>query len=281
MTQQEEQLIDGLMERVSSTRLAEKDADAERKLQNGLGRNPDALYILAQTALVQQMALEQVQRQLADLRAQQQEPRKATSFLGSIFGHDEPARPAPPPPPQFQAVPGTGPQSSYGGAGYAPAGYGSSPFGYGGPGAGQSGGFLRGALQTATGVAAGALAFEGIESLLHGFGSGTGSRGFGDLGGGRPEEVINNYYGDSGRDPAEGGLSPDIEDRRGDAGYDSGDRVAATDDTGFGGDDLQSGGDDTGSDSDDAFDSGGDDSFGGDGDLGGGGDDFGGGGDSF
>jgi len=54
-------------------------------------------------------------------------------------------------------------------------------------------------MQTAAGVAAGALAFEGVESILHGFGHpayGWGSPGL--MGGGfdRPveETVINNYY---------------------------------------------------------------------------------------
>jgi hypothetical protein len=55
-------------------------------------------------------------------------------------------------------------------------------------------------------VAAGALAFQGVESLLGGFGHsagfGGGSGFFGGGGGeGRPEEtVINNYYDDSGRE---------------------------------------------------------------------------------
>ena len=69
------------------------------------------------------------------------------------------------------------------------------------------GGFLRGALQTATGVAAGALAFEGVESLMHGFGREAGyggGQGFGSFDGSqRPtEEIVNNYYGDDrgGRD---------------------------------------------------------------------------------
>jgi hypothetical protein len=56
-------------------------------------------------------------------------------------------------------------------------------------------------MQTAAEVAAGALAFEGVESILHGFGHpayGWGSPG--QMGGGfdRPveETVINNYYDD-------------------------------------------------------------------------------------
>jgi hypothetical protein len=65
-------------------------------------------------------------------------------------------------------------------------------------------------MQTAAGVAAGALAFEGVESVLHGLGGfghpGMGMGGFGDagigMGGGfgRPveETVVNNYYDEPG-----------------------------------------------------------------------------------
>ncbi len=46
--------------------------------------------------------------------------------------------------------------------------------------------FLRTAATTAAGVAAGALAFQGIESLMHGFGGGAaGLGGGGFFGGGR------------------------------------------------------------------------------------------------
>ena len=58
---------------------------------------------------------------------------------------------------------------------------------------------MRTAATTAAGVAAGALAFQGIESLMHGFGGGSAGLGGGGFfgGGERPEEtVINNYYDD-------------------------------------------------------------------------------------
>ena len=77
--------------------------------------------------------------------------------------------------------------------------------------------FLQGAMQTAAGVAAGALAFEGVESILHGFGHPGYGGGFGGFGGGmagmgmgpgiglgggfeRPveETVVNNYYDSPG-----------------------------------------------------------------------------------
>ncbi len=186
MTPQEQEMIAGLIDRVQKTQLAEKDMDAEQMLQQGLGRNPDALYILSQTVLVQKYALEQAQSQLTQARAQieqmQQhpEPKHATSFLGSLLGRNDAPAPPPPPPPQqvYQQVPSY-PQ-------YAPVGVGGG------------GGFLQGAMQTAAGVAAGALAFEGIESLMHGFGHAAGyGQDFGGFGGSqRPEEVVNNYYGD-------------------------------------------------------------------------------------
>jgi hypothetical protein len=59
-------------------------------------------------------------------------------------------------------------------------------------------------MQTAAGVAAGALAFEGVESVLHGLGGGGFGMGpgVGMMGGGfgRPAEetVINNYYDQPG-----------------------------------------------------------------------------------
>ena len=182
MTPQEQEMIGDLIDRVRKTQLAEKDMDAEQMLQEGLGRNPDALYILAQTVLVQKYALEQAQAQLAQLKAQAQhpEPRHATSFLGSLLGRNDAS---PPPPPQSYPPPPPQTYPQYG-----------APMGVGG-----GGGFLQGAMQTAAGVAAGALAFEGIESLMHGFGHAAGyGQGFGGFDGGqRPaEEVVNNYYGE-------------------------------------------------------------------------------------
>ena len=247
MTPQEQDMINGLIDRVQKTQLQEKDADAERLLQQSLGRNPDSLYILSQTVLVQQYALDQAQQQLTDLKAQveqlqaqQQHSKPATSFLGGLFGggSNERSITSSPPPSQVQTsaggqyapVPGYAPQgnfaqpasSSFGGPQYA-----ASP---------QQGGFLRGAMQTAAGVAAGALAFEGVESLLHGFGNSmTGMSG----GVGRPEEIVNNYYGSDAGERGDRGSNFADDDRQGndnDPGSnvftDSGDRdnFAGTDD---------------------------------------------------
>jgi uncharacterized protein len=199
LTPQEEQLLNSLVERVNQTQLQEKDPDAEAFLNRSFGPNPDALYILAQTVLVQNIALDQAKAQVAQLQQQAQQARQpahATSFLGSLLGHrdPEPVQAAPPPyqpvnPQYVQQAPPQYVQQQYQQPQYVPA---SS----GGPS------FLRGAMQTAAGVAAGALAFEGVESVLHGLGghSGWGGPGIGGFGGGfdRPveETVVNNYYDD-------------------------------------------------------------------------------------
>jgi uncharacterized protein len=221
VTPQEEQLLNSLIERVNSTQLQEKDPDAEALLNKALGPNPDAIYILAQTVLVQNIALEQAKAQVNQLQQQAQlpppQPARATSFLGGLFGHHEAAQAAPAPPSQVY-VPPPPPPPAYGQPQYqqvqpqyAPAQPQYAPVASGGPPS-----FLRGAMQTAAGVAAGALAFEGVESVLHGLGGfghsgyewgggpGMGMGGFGGpgmMGTGfqRPEEtVINNYYDQPG-----------------------------------------------------------------------------------
>ncbi|MCU1321154.1 MAG: putative periplasmic ligand-binding sensor protein [Acidobacteriaceae bacterium] len=252
MTPQEQQMLQGLTDRINQTDLAEKDPEAERYLQDTLGRNPDALYILAQTILVQQYALDQAKQQLADARNAAQQPQKHTSFLGNLLGLDnQPAPPPPPPQGQYVPVPNYAPPPPQYGNPYPPQQYGAPQYGgpqYGAPP--QQGSFLRSAMQTATGVAAGALAFEGIESLMHGFGGHSSGSNFGSFGdSGRPE-VVNNYYGDTPQHEHEHGLSSDIEDRRNDPPYfadDASDKSSANDFTSTDSDDNISdfgGGDD-------------------------------------
>jgi hypothetical protein len=261
MTPQEQQMLQDLVNRINQTVLEEKDPEAEQFLTQSLSRNPDSIYILAQTVLVQRYALDQAKKQLDDAKQAAQQappppPVHHTSFLGSLLGTDD--RPAPPPPQSQYAPVNYAPPPSYQQPQYVQPAY-SQPV-YGAPSGG--GGFLRGALQTAGGVAAGALAFEGIESLMHGFGEhagyGAGS-GFGNIGGmglGQPrEEVINNYYGDSDRD--RGGLSPDIEDRRDDNNRDSF-TTSSNDDYTTNDADTNTGADDYGADDSSSADSGSD-----------------------
>jgi len=193
MTVQEQQMIDELVERIRNTQLADKDADAEQRLQQGLVGYPDAIYVLAQTVLVQKYGLEQAQQQLQaqqaeldQLRQQVQQPKSSGSFLGNLLGIHEQPQQQPPYQPVNNYPPQAYPPQSY----PPPLAYGQ-PMGYGSP---AGGGFLRSAIQTAAGVAAGEMMFQGMESLFHGFGGGGYGGGYGE---GRPTEVIeNNYYGE-------------------------------------------------------------------------------------
>ncbi|MFC6644870.1 DUF2076 domain-containing protein [Granulicella cerasi] len=218
MTPQEQQLIDGLVDRIRSTQAVDKDDEADRYLHSKLDSVPDVLYLLAQTVLVQQYGLDnaqgqitglqqqidEMQGQLEDAQAQlaQAQQKKPGSFLGKIFGTDEQQPQGGYPPQGYQGQPYP-PQ----GGQYAPVntGYPPPPPPYGQPSYGQpmgqpgyvqqppaSGGFMRGALQTAAGVAAGAMVFEGMESMFRGFGGSEHER---------PTEVVNNnYYGDESRE---------------------------------------------------------------------------------
>jgi hypothetical protein len=224
VTSQEEQMLNSLVERVNSTQLTEKDPAAAALLERGFSGNPDAVYILAQSVLVQNIALEQARAQLSQAQDQlqqlRQQPAHATSFLGSLLGHRDPAPAPPPQQPPYQQVytPQAAPEYQ---TPYNPASsYQGQPYGgpqYAGVPAGQPS-FLRSAAQTAAGVAAGALAFEGVEALLHGgfghpgMGMGMGGWGMPGVGFGmgpgmgyeRPEEtIVNNYYDSPG--PEHGG----------------------------------------------------------------------------
>ncbi|HEX5283211.1 MAG TPA: DUF2076 domain-containing protein [Bryocella sp.] len=182
MTAQEQQMIDALIERIRNTQVTDKDLDVERYIQQNLATIPDVLYILAQTVLVQQYGLQQAQQQMQQLQSALDEVRQhpqqsgGGNFLSKIFGGPSTSQQQ-----QYQPVinPGYPPP-------YAPA-YTQAVY----PSAG--GGFLRGALQTAAGVAMGEMAFESMESLFHGFGGGP-------YGYGHPSEsVVNNYYDDAGQ----------------------------------------------------------------------------------
>ncbi len=199
MTPQEEAMLNDLIGRVEQTQLTEKDPEADQLLNQTLARNPHALYILAQTVLVQKYALDQATAQIDQLRQSQQQPAHSTSFLGSLLGHREAAAPPQPPPPPLPQPPPP-PPPGYGAPPYAQPWSPVPSYGTPVPVSGGGSSFLRTAATTAAGVAAGALAFQGVESLLHGFGHPAGFGGGGYFGGGMPEEtIINNYYDDPGR----------------------------------------------------------------------------------
>ena len=236
MTPDERKLLEDLAEKFTKTPAPPRDAEAEEFIRKHIGARPDALYMMTQTVLIQNIALQNAEQRIRDLEARGGVPAQSgSSFLGGQQ-YQAPQYQAPPPQtPQYQAAP----QTVY-----------AAP----NPGGGSS--FLRGAAQTAAGVAAGELLFSGIESLFShphygGFG-GFGGPGF--TGGGMPgETVVNNYYDnpadarDSGRDagydanydansddlaPADDSGQFDDSAQADDAGYDSGDSGGGFDDSG-------------------------------------------------
>ena len=174
MNTDEQTLIDGLFSRLKQAEsdTAPRDAQADARIKEHVASQPAAPYYMAQAILVQEAAIKRLDEQNKQLqaelsKAQAQAPAAPSSggFLSSIFGGGsrdqapapsaggwrEPGRPsynAQPAPQQNYAAP---PQNYAAPAQQAPAG----------------GGFMRGALQTAAGVAGGVMLAEGISSLFH------------------------------------------------------------------------------------------------------------------
>jgi hypothetical protein len=149
MNTDERQVIDDLfdkLERVGREALP-RDPDADNHIHARIARNPGAPYLMAQTLVAQQQALEEAYHRMQDLERQLEE-RPSGGFLDGLFssarprgrGHDR----------GFARQPA----ATYG-DGYRAA--------YGQP---QRGGFLGGAAQTAMGVAGGVVLGSMLASML-------------------------------------------------------------------------------------------------------------------
>ena len=215
MTPDERQLLSGLFDRIraAAASAGPMDREADAYIQDAMRGVPSAGYVLAQTVLVQQQALEAAAKHISELEARAQSASAAQSdgsFLGnigrSLFGGAAP-QPQAAPPAQSRAYDarnyerGPGPaQPNAQGSAYAPPPPQAGP--WGAPPA-SGGGFLQGAMQTATGVAGGVLLGNALGGLFGGHGGGMFGGGFGGgglAGGGLPRETINNYY--ESADPA-------------------------------------------------------------------------------
>ncbi len=252
MTPQERDLITALLARLKAQSAQPKDVEADALIRQGLQAQPDAPYLLVQTVLIQDMALNAAQSRIAELERQLAEakaapaapPEQPTSFLGGAGRGSVPSAGAWPR--SAPAAPAQSPvwTQSHGGAPPPAAPAGSVPPTMM-PGAGS--GFLHQAAATAAGIAGGALLFQGIQSLFgpHYYGSNW-------LAGmpmqpGLSETVINNYYGDqnAGDPNAPGMAQADAGDQGMDQPFDPGQDYAQDQDVSdddFGGQDF--GGDD-------------------------------------
>ena len=212
MTPEERQMLADLFDRVNAAGATPRDPEAETFINNAVRGAPFTPYVLAQTVLVQQRALEAAAQRLADLDAaarQAAQNEEHGSFLGNLgktifgAGAPPPQRPASAPQPGPSYAPQQPPQ------GYPPApppGYGSAPSGppagpWAQPAPSRGGGFLANAASTAAGVAGGVALGNLLGGLFGGhsgglFGGGLGSAGLPGGGFGSPTEMteINNIY---------------------------------------------------------------------------------------
>jgi uncharacterized protein len=161
VTLEEHRLISDLFDRMRSFGVPAKDREAEALINQLVRSFPDAPYMLVQSALVQEQALEQAHARIKDLeenlRALEEKQGRASSgagsFLGGIFGS---AR-APAPSSSSGVTSDRSPWRQDQTTAQQPA-----------PPAPASGGFLQSAMTTAAGVAGGMFAAGAIRDLLGG-----------------------------------------------------------------------------------------------------------------
>ena len=223
MNADERQLIAQLFERMRNYGPPEKDREAESLIKELARANPDAIYMLVQSVLVQEQALEAANTRIRDLEEQlrgleeggSQRSGRSGGFLGGYWGGrgDQPR----------SSVPQVGSRAT-------PSAYGSrdegrSPWSQSAPppqapaqpAPSGGGGFMRSALATAAGVAGGVLVADSIRNMLGG-GAHAGSRDSDSY----VEE--DTYVDDRDNDPGDPGAEQaGYEDDGNDPGFDSGD----------------------------------------------------------
>ena len=174
MTPEERQLIAGLFDRMRDYRLPEKDSEAEALINERVRSVPDASYMLVQSVLVQEQALEEAGSRIKALEDQAralqsgtpERPQGSGGFMGGWLGN----RAAP------EQRSGSVPQI---GARATPSTYDSRQPWMPPQGAPQAapaaqaaasggGGFLRTAMATAAGVAGGMLVAGAIRDMMGG-----------------------------------------------------------------------------------------------------------------
>jgi hypothetical protein len=184
MTPEERDLIAGLFERMRAMGSIDKDREAEDFIARSVRQTPDAAYMLVQSVLVQDNALQQAGDRIEDLEDRVRElergqPRAAAqgggSFLGGLFGggrSQEEPRSSSVPPIGSRREPSRYDEAQGGGSPWGQQRAGA--FGQAAPmqQAGGGGGFLQGAMTTAAGVAGGMLLANSIRGMMGGGESG-------------------------------------------------------------------------------------------------------------
>ena len=149
MDNQDRQAIEDLFVRLSEVerQAPPRDTEAERFIRDRISRQPSAPYLMAQTIVVQEYALQEAQRRIQELERAKTE-RQGRGLVSSIFGSAQNAE-------RTSVVPSV------------PRAKASTPESMS-PVQGGRSGFLAGAAQTAMGVAGGLLLGNFIAGMLGG-----------------------------------------------------------------------------------------------------------------
>jgi hypothetical protein len=218
MNSDERRLITDLFERMRSYGSPDKDRDAEVLINQQMRANPDAAYMLVQSVLVQEQALEATNARVQDLEDQLRSmeegarPRGSGGFLGGFWGNRSGEEPR-------SSVPQVGSRATP--STYDSRGDGRAPWAQGPPPQqaqpappSSGGGFMRSAMATAAGVAGGVLVAEGIRNMMGGGGAHASER--------RDSHSEDAKYADE-RDNDPGTERASYQDDGNDPGFDSGD----------------------------------------------------------
>ena len=241
MNGEERQLITSLFDRMRNVGAVEKDRDADALINQSVRQIPDSAYMLVQSVLVQENALQQAGerieeledrvRQLEDDVARRAQPQQSSGgFLGGLFGGGAPATAARGSVPSIGS--GRAPSSGGGAWGNAPGigqqrpsqqAWGNQPQqGVGAPQqqAPAGGGFMRSAMTTAAGVAGGMLVAGAISNMMKGdTAHAAGAPSAGEGGAGHTDSNQQAGYSDADNDPG----TYDAADDGNDPGWGGGD----------------------------------------------------------
>lgn len=189
MTPDEHRMIEDFFGRLASQGTPDKDRDAERLIADEMRRNPDAAYLLVQTALVYEHQFTEMEQRIRDLEEQVANAGRSSqpqgSFLGGRLGarsataaasssagfSSAPRAPVPRAAPAESPWGGTAPSQSRdrddardNPRGSPWAGRQTQPAQQGGGG----GGFFRSAMATAAGVAGGLMLGDALKGMFGG-----------------------------------------------------------------------------------------------------------------
>jgi hypothetical protein len=175
MDSQERKIIDELFDKLAQAeqQAGPREPGADAHIRSRIEKQPGAPYLMAQTIVMQQQALEAAQARITALEDEVARRPASGGFLSGLFGGGADRTPggARSTMPQSGAgqLPGQGiPQAGFGQSGSGFGRDGGAGFGRSGAGVGRGGGFLAGAAQTAMGVAGGMLLGSMIGSAFGG-----------------------------------------------------------------------------------------------------------------